>query len=76
MSKPIEPVYRQIGGRIEQIRRILDITQEQLAQRVGMSRGSVANIEIGRQRMLLDDVEKFAAALHSTPRVLMKGIWT
>lgn len=35
-----------------------------------------AKIETGRQRLLLDDVEKFAAAFGTTPKNLMRGIWT
>lgn len=73
--KPIEPVYILFGARTVQIRDILDITQEELRLKVGLSRGSIANIETGRQRILLADVERFAKALGTTPRHLMRGIW-
>lgn len=75
MTKPIEPVYRAVGARIEQLRGVLSITQQELAPRVGLTRASIANIEVGRQRISLGDVEKFAAAMGTTPRGLMKGIW-
>ncbi len=75
MSKSIEPVYRLFGARIEQIRVLLGLTQLDLARKLNISRGSLANIETGRQRILLAHVEKFAAAVGSTPKALMRGIW-
>jgi transcriptional regulator with XRE-family HTH domain len=57
------------------MRDVLGITQQELAERTGMSRGSIANIETGRQRILLHDVETLARALGSSPKALMRGIW-
>lgn len=73
--KPIEPVYRLFGARVEQLRTVLGWNQLDLARKIGMSRGSIANIETGKQRILLADVDKFATAFGSTPRQLLKGIW-
>lgn len=75
MSKDLEACYRAFGARIEHIRTTLDLTQHDLAKKLGMSRGSLANIEVGRQRVLLHTVEQFAKALGTTPQNLMKGIW-
>ena len=75
MSKMNEPVYRAIGARIEQMRNALGWTQDDLSKKVGLSRGSIANIETGRQRILLHDVETIAGAFGSTPKHLMRGIW-
>jgi transcriptional regulator with XRE-family HTH domain len=75
MAEQLEACYRAFGARVEQIRKVLGLTQEDLAKRVKLSRGSVANIETGRQRVLLHDVETFAEALGTTARGLMKGIW-
>lgn len=38
-------------------------TQQELADRLGYARASIANIETGRQRVLLTDVFDFAKAL-------------
>jgi transcriptional regulator with XRE-family HTH domain len=73
--KPIEPVYRQFGAKVEQLRIGLDITQLDLAKRIGLKRTSIANIENGKQRILLYDVERFALALGTTPKGLLRGIW-
>ena len=73
----IEPVHRMVGARIEHMRSMLGWTQEQLAEKVGeLTRSSIANIEAGRQRLLLDDIERFARAFSCTPKALLRGIWT
>lgn len=74
--KSIEPVYRLFGAKLEQLRTILGWNQQDLANKVMMSRVSIANIETGRQRILLADVEKFATAFNTSPKQLMRGIWT
>lgn len=76
MSKPIEPVYRLLGAKVEMMRNTLGWTQEELAVRIGLSRASIANLETGRQRLMIHDVEKIALAFGATPKHLMKGIWT
>lgn len=76
MSAPIEPVYRALGCRIEVMRTTLGISQEELAKRVGLARTSVVNIEAGKQRILLHDVEAFAKAFGTSPKHLLRGTWT
>lgn len=76
MHKPIEPVYRQFGSKLESMRMALGLSQAELAKRVKLTRASVSNIEAGKQRVLLADVERFATAFGSTPRFIMRGIWT
>lgn len=75
MSKPIEACHVAVGARIRMIRETLGITQDDLAKRVGLQRVSVTNTEIGRQRLLLDGIERYAAALGVSPKHLLKGIW-
>lgn len=75
MAKPIEAVHQQVGLRIRAIREALGLNQEELAKRIGVERTSIANIEAGRQRMLLHTVEEFSRALGTTTRHLLKGIW-
>lgn len=73
--KEIEPVYRAIGARVQMIREAVGMTQAELAKRVGYTRTSVVNLECGRQRLPLHQVEEFAKALSSNPKHLLKGIW-
>ena len=75
MKEPIEPVYRSFGAKIEQLRVALGWTQQDLAEKVELTRGSIANIELGNQRILLHDVETFAKAFGVAPKLFLRGIW-
>ena len=75
MAKPIEACHQALGARIRLMRETLGLSQDDLSNRVNLKRASVTNIEIGRQRFLLDTVEDFARALGTTPKHLLKGIW-
>lgn len=76
IKKPIEPIYRMIGVRIEHLRTTLGLTQLELSKRTHLTRASIANIEGGNQRMLLHDIERFSLALGVNPKHLLRGIWT
>jgi len=78
MRDQIEACHQALGSRIRLIRETLGLSQEELVKRLAghkVTRASLANIETGRQRFLLDRVEDFARALGTTPKHLMKGIW-
>ena len=57
------PVNVAFGKAVAQRREELELTQADLAGLVGMSRASIANIEKGRQNVLLRHVYDLAAAL-------------
>lgn len=69
-----EPVYVSFGEIIKAHRLKRGWTQTDLADRVGLSRTSVTNIEIGRQRVLLSDLFAFARALDVTPKSLFNAL--
>ena len=56
-------VYSALGESVAIRRKALGLTQSDIATKVGISRASVANIEAGRQKVLLHQVYLFAAAL-------------
>lgn len=56
-------LYRALGSNISTRRRALGLTQATLADDVGMSRASLANIERGNQKVLLHHVYRIADAL-------------
>ena len=62
-----DPIYQHIGALIRARRKALEMKQEALATLLGISRGSVANIEIGRQSVLVHQLYKIAAALQLSP---------
>lgn len=56
-------VYRLLGSRAATRRKQLGLNQEEVAKQIGLSRASLANLETGRQKILLHHVYKLAAAL-------------
>jgi transcriptional regulator with XRE-family HTH domain len=58
-----EAIYKAFGRAVSVRRGKLKLTQAELAGRVGMSRASIANIESGRQNVLLHHAYSLAAAL-------------
>lgn len=63
MDEENRPLYEALGNLIRRRRRALELTQDQLASRLGISRGALANIETGRQNFLLHQLYRFASAL-------------
>jgi DNA-binding XRE family transcriptional regulator len=59
----IDPRYEAFGRAVALRRAKLDMTQAQLAGRFGLSRASIANIEAGRQNVLLHHACDIAATL-------------
>jgi len=58
----IEDFYALVGSKVRSARLAAEISQEFLANKVGLTRSSVANLEAGRQRIAL---HLFAAIAHS-----------
>ena len=65
------PIYKEIGALIRARRKTLDMRQKNLASDMGISRGSLANIETGRQNMLVHQLYNFAKALRLSPKDLL-----
>ena len=67
-------IYREVGQRIRRFRKGAGRTQHQLADQIGVSRASIANIEAGRQNFMLHYVYAIAEALElDTPISLLPG---
>lgn len=75
VKEPMQPIYRAVGSRIEMLRTALGWSQLDLAKKMHQSRGSIANVETGRQRLLLHNIDQYAAAFGTTAKHLMRGIW-
>ncbi len=67
----IDPIYEIIGARIKDRRKMLGKTQKELAHSLRISRGSLANIEIGRQNILVHQLYRFAKNLQLSPNDLL-----
>lgn len=69
----VDAFYRAFGERVRQARQARDplLSQAQLARQLRMSRGSVANIEAGRQRIPLHTLLALARELEVDPSALL-----
>ncbi len=64
-------LYREFGRRVRVRRKNLGWTQLDLSRRIDMTRGSVANMETGRQRVLLHTVYDLAEVFDCSPADLV-----
>lgn len=72
-----EQIYKNLGNRIRNLRKNLHQTQEQLAKQIGISRASLANIESGRQQVLVHHLFSLAYALQlESPEQLLLPLGT
>lgn len=58
--------YLSIGDRIRERRRFLKLSQENLANEVGVSSSFISDIENGRRKMSLETIIKIAIALDTS----------
>ena len=72
--RQVERPYVLFGEAIREARYERGWNQQELADRLGYSRGSIANIEVGRQRILLTDLFVFAKVLKLDPGKLFASI--
>lgn len=72
-------IYSALGEAVAIRRKAMSLTQAQVAAKVGISRASIANIESGRQKVLLHQVYLLAEALKLpsimslVPKSLLRG---
>jgi transcriptional regulator with XRE-family HTH domain len=67
----MNPLNEEFGRLVRAARNREGLTQSQVAERVGLSRTSVTNIEKGRQTVLLHQIFLFASALGMAPQDLL-----
>lgn len=74
-SNAVEPIYMELGARIRVYRKRAHYTQERLADDVGISRAALANVELGRQRIMLHSLSVYARHLGIKTQELVRGLW-
>ncbi len=68
----VEPIYHNIGLRIQVLREMKGMNQATLALKAGLSRGSIANIEGGNQRVMVHTLVEIAAILGTKPELFLR----
>jgi transcriptional regulator with XRE-family HTH domain len=63
---------KQFGKRVQQLRQARKITQEELAEKVGVSIESISNIERGIHGPSFDNLEKIVLALQVPAKTLFE----
>ena len=64
-------LYRRFGELVRKHRLEAGLKQEEVADRVGLARTSITNIEKGRQKVLLHQLYDLASAVSTTPASLL-----
>jgi len=63
----VDRLYRQFGNRLRESRLDAKLTQDEVAERVGLKRTSITNIECGRQHIALHQLFLLADAVGVGP---------
>lgn len=71
---PEKAFYQNLGATIREYRYAAGMSQEALAEEVGLTRQSVNNIEYARQRVLAHTLHRFAVALRIPAEALILGV--
>lgn len=71
MGAPVQ-LKKQFGKRVQQLRQAKKITQEELAEKVGVSIESISNIERGIHGPSFDNLEKIILALNVPAKTLFE----
>lgn len=66
--------YEAMGKRIKRLRRMLDLTQEQLGERAGYSKSFIGCVENHTSIPSIETIVKIAEALEVTPDYFLLGI--
>ena len=66
--------YKALGERIAKRRKVLNMTQEEVAQATGLSNNYISNIENNHSIPSIDTLLKICEAIDTTPNYLLLGI--
>ncbi|MGI5914840.1 MAG: helix-turn-helix domain-containing protein [Anaerolineae bacterium] len=61
-----------LGHNVQKLRKSLDMTQKELAERTGLNRSYIAGIERGMRNVRLSTIAVLAAAMNVDPEELLK----
>ena len=66
-SEKEQDFYRDVGQRVRNARKKSGMTQQSLASKVFLSRASITNLEMGRQKLMLHTLVEIASELRVAP---------
>lgn len=65
-------IKKRFGLAVREHRRLLKVSQEELAMRIGADQAYVSRIEAGQMNVTLETVEQIATALQADPEDLLR----
>lgn len=68
--------YRDLGAKVRQLRRSMHLTQEELAEQVGISASFMGHIERGTRVASLETLVALCNVLHTNPTFLLSASLT
>ena len=66
----MKTLKEKLGARIQEIRKMQNLTQEKLAEKIGLDTPNLSNIERGKRFVSAETLEKIATALNITEKEL------
>jgi transcriptional regulator with XRE-family HTH domain len=66
-------IYEEIGKRIQKAREEAQLSQAELASRLGLTQAALSNYELGKRRLDLSNLEKIAKALNRPLVFFLEG---
>lgn len=67
-------IHKQLGNRLQSLRKQKGLTQEALAEEIGLGRSYIAEIESGRRNPSLDSLKIIADGLQVSLSKLLAGL--
>jgi transcriptional regulator with XRE-family HTH domain len=64
-------LQRAIGRNLRQLRAARGLSQEELAEQLGCSRGYISELELGKRNLSLRSLERLATDLDTSPLTLL-----
>lgn len=64
-------IKKKFGGNMRQARKLIKISQEELAFRAGLHRTYISDVERGHRNVSLENIEKIAKALDVSTKDLL-----
>lgn len=66
----MKTLKEKLGARIQEIRKLQNLTQEKLAEKIGLDTPNLSNIERGKRFVSAETLEKIVSALNITEKEL------
>ena len=71
---PLQDIRVRFGAAVRELRKEMNVSQEDFAERAGLHRTYISDLERGKRNVSLENIEKIAKALNLSMADLMKRV--